>query len=436
MVLVPHDGPTCKADCLNWLMQGVTLYEMQHNMEFAGVVMHDAEDVVHRLELRLFNYLIDRMDLMQLPVFSLESPWYAFTAGHYVDEFAESHSKDMLVREMITGAVPSAGVATCFSRRALRALAAERENLIFNTDSLTEDYDISFRLKELGMRQIFLRYGVQATIRTVSPFSGKMRTMRTIDYVATREYFPDSIGTAVRQKSRWILGIVFQGWSAIGWRGNLGMRYVLWRDRRSVITSFTTIFAYVLLFNVLLLYTAPHLLRGVNLPPLVETASATWWLLAINLFFLLNRVGHRMWFTGRLYGWQQALLSLPRLVVGNWVGCLASCRALRLFIIHRLTGKPLVWDKTTHAYPSTDQLQHMRQRLGELLVQRRLITEHVLAEALVQQRSDPQRRPLGEILLHMEALDIGVLAEALAHHTNTPYEVVLERLHQSREKRA
>lgn len=429
MVIVPNDGPTCKADCLNWLLQGITLYEEQQGTAFEGVVLHDAEDVVHRLELRLFNYLIGRMDLMQLPVFSLECPWYDFVAGHYIDEFAESHSKDMPVREMLTGAVPSAGVATCFSRRALRALASKEHNLVFNTDSLTEDYDISFRLKQLGMKQIFLRYGIMATIRTASPFTRRVRVHRTRDYVATREYFPNSVRTSVRQKARWVLGIVFQGWQFMGWRGNLAMRYMLWRDRRSVFTSFVTFTAYILLFNVVLLYLLPRLLPGEYLlPPLVEEWTLPWWILAINLVFLLNRMFHRMWFTGRIYGWEQALLSVPRMVVGNLIGFLASVRALRLYITHRLTGKKLVWDKTAHAYPSATQLRYMRRRLGELLVERNLITEHILEVALERQKQDPDHPPLGEVLLSMHAVALPALADALAQHMGIPLEEAMLKL--------
>ena len=37
-VEVPHDGPTCKADCLNWLVQAILHYEFEAGIEFAGVV--------------------------------------------------------------------------------------------------------------------------------------------------------------------------------------------------------------------------------------------------------------------------------------------------------------------------------------------------------------------------------------------------------------
>src|SRR5262245_61239988 len=73
------DGPTNKADCLNWSYQGVRRYEQQTGVGFAMCVMQDSEDIVHPLSLKLFNYLIPRMDMVQLPVFPLEAPWYDFT---------------------------------------------------------------------------------------------------------------------------------------------------------------------------------------------------------------------------------------------------------------------------------------------------------------------------------------------------------------------
>ncbi len=98
-VEVPHDGPTCKADCLNWVIQAIFKYEREMNIEFAGMVMHDSEDVLHPVELKFFNYLLPRKDMIQLPVASLERSWYELVAGTYMDEFAEWHAKDMVVRK-------------------------------------------------------------------------------------------------------------------------------------------------------------------------------------------------------------------------------------------------------------------------------------------------------------------------------------------------
>lgn len=48
---VRNDGPTCKADCLNWIIEAILRYEEVHHIRFAGVVMHDCEDVIHPVEL-------------------------------------------------------------------------------------------------------------------------------------------------------------------------------------------------------------------------------------------------------------------------------------------------------------------------------------------------------------------------------------------------
>ena len=79
----PKDGPTNKADCLNWIYQGIKLFEQENNLQFAIFVMEDAEDIIHPLTLKLFNYLIPRKDMIQLAVLPLPAKWYHFTEGHY-----------------------------------------------------------------------------------------------------------------------------------------------------------------------------------------------------------------------------------------------------------------------------------------------------------------------------------------------------------------
>ena len=52
--------------------------------------------------------------------------------------------------------------------------------------------------------------------------------------ISTREFFPSELRGAYRQRARWLIGIVFQGTSSHGWRGNLGTRYFLLRDRKGM----------------------------------------------------------------------------------------------------------------------------------------------------------------------------------------------------------
>src|SRR3954466_14277963 len=127
-VEVPHPGPTCKADCLNFVVESIFAHEQETGIQFAGVVLHDSEDVLHPLELKFYNYLLPRKDMIQLPVASLERGLGELVAGTYMDEFAEGHGKEMMVRESVAGTVPSAGVGTCFSRRALMALVGSTRN--------------------------------------------------------------------------------------------------------------------------------------------------------------------------------------------------------------------------------------------------------------------------------------------------------------------
>jgi len=158
-VTVPHDGPTNKADCLNWIYHAIRRYEAAEGIAFQIFVMQDCEDVIHPLCYRLFNYLIPRKDMVQLPVLSLERRWREFTGGHYLDEFAQLHYKDLVVRELLDRSLPAAGVGVAFSRRALAGQSLTPTTARSSAPSRSpRDYDFGFRLKRLGMRQIFVKF--------------------------------------------------------------------------------------------------------------------------------------------------------------------------------------------------------------------------------------------------------------------------------------
>jgi len=118
-------GPTTKADNLNEIYRGLSEFEQAHGLKFQIVVLSDSEDVHHPLSFRLFNYLMPRFEMIQLPIIPLEIPWYSFVGGVYLDEFAEMHLKELLVREKIARVLPSAGTSTAFWREKLEELATE-----------------------------------------------------------------------------------------------------------------------------------------------------------------------------------------------------------------------------------------------------------------------------------------------------------------------
>jgi adsorption protein B len=324
---VLNEGPTCKADCLNWIVGAILRYEETHRIKFAGVVMHDCEDVIHPIELKYFNHAVTEHDLVQLPVLSLPRKWYEFVAGTYMDDFSETHQKDMPTRERLTGVVPGAGVASCYGRKAIEKVMAVRNGRPFNTDSLTEDYDFSFRLHDLELTETFARFPISDESRDLPPVRGGRRHAAHM-LLATREYFPSTFRTAYRQRARWILGIAFQGWEQLGWSGNLRTRYIFFRDRKGIVTSVFSIVAYGVLVN----FVALGMLNRAGYEVHVDThllVAGEWLypLLAVNAVLLVLKVGQRYYFVAKLNGRLQGLLSIPRLFVNNFINFFAVFRA-------------------------------------------------------------------------------------------------------------
>ncbi|WP_081897408.1 glycosyl transferase family protein [Massilia sp. BSC265] len=419
-VEVPHPGPTCKADCLNWVVQAIFLHERETGTEFAGVILHDSEDVLHPLELRFFNYLLPRKDMIQLPVASLEREWYELVAGTYMDEFAESHAKDMVVRESVAGMVPSAGVGTCFSRRALQALCSETDNQPFNTSSLTEDYDIGTKLSRMGMQSIFAKFPVQYKVTRRHWFGTRKEEQLLLEMpLSVREYFPDTFRTAYRQKARWVLGIGLQSWEQIAWSGSLASRYLLLHDRKGIVTAFVSMLAYFLFIQFICFQVAAEFGWWSNHYPSMFL-SETWWdsILYLNAGAFVVRALHRIYFVNQLYGWRHGLLSVPRMIVANFVNFMAVARAWKLFLLYLFRGQRLAWDKTMHDFPTTDQLKRNHQRLGELLQSWQAVDETHLEIALKDQQSN--RLPLGRLLVSKGWLDDETLAEAIAYQADLP----------------
>src|SRR5579884_2691276 len=121
-VLCPHSGPTSKADCLNWLYLGMQSYEEERGCHFEIVAHHDAEDVVDPHGLQRINEYCEAYDMVQIPVLPLATPWWEATHGAYCDDFAQSHLRELHVRQRLGGFLPSCGVGTAY-RRAVRQRA-------------------------------------------------------------------------------------------------------------------------------------------------------------------------------------------------------------------------------------------------------------------------------------------------------------------------
>lgn len=327
-VLVDSDGPTTKADCLNHLYDALLVYELHGDRPAAAVVLHDSEDVVHPLELAVFNALIDRAGIIQLPVQPLADPRSKWVSGHYCDEFAEAHSKELVVREAVGASIPLAGVGCAIARDPLAQLAALHDGRAFAGASLTEDYEFGLRVGELGLKTMFVRVPAVPGSRGV---------------VASRGHFPATFGEAVRQKARWLGGIALTGWDRLGWSGGVGERWMRLRDRRGPVAAVLLLAGYLAAF----LWSQLWLAEALGAPIQVGIDPVLSALLWVNLWLLLWRIVMRALFTGSAYGWREGLRSVPRLVIGNMIMIAAAARALVLYI----GRSPQVWDKTRHIFP-------------------------------------------------------------------------------------
>jgi adsorption protein B len=240
------------------------------------------------------NGELNQYDFVQIPVFSLPVSCFSLVAGIYIDEFAESHTKSVLVRNRLGAPIPSAGVGTAVSRKLVQECMKRQEGDLLNTKSLTEDYELGLSTESLGVKSKFSCY-----------FYMKPDLKR--EYIATREYFPKSFKTSVRQKSRWTLGIAFQGFENLGWSGSPIHRYFLFRDRKGPFCN-----ALVMLSATLLVYAAFRMIfEGDTLVPGTLTPSISIAqiqpLIGTNLFFMTNRLLQRAWSVQLVYGWKLAL---------------------------------------------------------------------------------------------------------------------------------
>jgi adsorption protein B len=328
-VQVGRDGPTTKADCLNHLYDALIAHEAATGRSAKAVVLHDAEDVVHRYELRIFDGLIGRAALIQLPVLPLVDRNSRWIAGHYCDEFAEAHIKELVVREAVGAAIPLAGVGCAIARDALARLAAMQEGRPFAGRSMTEDYELGLRLGAMGLKTMFVRIPALPSERGA---------------VASRGHFPATLGAAVRQKARWLGGIALAGWDRLGWTGGIGERWMRMRDRRGPLAAVLLLAAY----TAALLWSQIWLAEALGAPIHVELDPTLVTLLTVNAWFLAWRILMRACFTGSAYGFAEGLRSIPRLVVGNVIAMLAAARAVSLHV----GGGATHWDKTRHIFPA------------------------------------------------------------------------------------
>lgn len=322
------DGPTTKADCLNRLYARLCEDERASDERYRIIVLHDAEDMVHSAGLAVIDAGLAEVDFVQLPVRPELQPNARWIAGHYADEFAEAHGKELVVRDALGAAIPAAGVGCGFWRKMIGEFAAGRsegQDSPFAADCLTEDYELGMLTARLGCRSRFLRLRGE---------DGHL--------IATRCYFPDSFRPAWRQKARWLHGIAFQGWDRLGWSRRPIDNWMALRDRRGPLAVLVLTAAY-------LAFVLEGLIRvvswfGPSIPPM---SSSVVTVATVCGYILVWRLLARFLFTAREYGWREGIRAVPRTFVANIVAIVSGRAALAAYV-RSLCGGRVVWDKTEH----------------------------------------------------------------------------------------
>jgi adsorption protein B len=334
-----HNGPSTKAQNLNDIHQGMIEWENVTGLRYDIIVLHDAEDVIHPLSLKCFNTFIPQYDMVQLPVYPLDTQHKRVVHWTYADEFAENHTKDLMARQAFSGFTPSAGVGTAYNRWLIEFAGTSFARHMFRRQSLTEDYDIALRLALAEARLLYL----------YRPFGVN---------IATWAYFPQTFSTAVRQRTRWLIGICIQSWKNYGWVGNGRFRFVLYRDRKALISNIVNALAYVLLSCVLLYELVDWGLRDYGrLVPIIKTGTFLWYIVLADTILMLWRFLHRFITVSRIYGRVAGALSIPRLPIGNIINFAATVRALTKAFVTSRKKKPIAWEKTSHTYPTAQEMR-------------------------------------------------------------------------------
>jgi bacteriophage N4 adsorption protein B len=330
MAVNPRNGPTTKGDCLNTIWRSVEQQAASGSFSPDALLVHDAEDLVDPLELAVLDDALDRHDYAQLPVVPSMAGLGRWVARHYCDEFAEAHGKELVVRSEIGAPLPTAGVGCAFSMAILRHLDTGIGP--FSADCLTEDYELGLRLARMDASGTFVR-------------------ARSTDdrLIASRALFPQRLDQSVRQKTRWLRGIALDGWDRLGWpmgstpawRPKLAAAWMLWRDRRVVLTALAIALAYLALAMWLAIAFAGY--HAPSPGPVLEAC------LVASFVLFLWRLAMRGWHSGCLYGVRQGAMAVLRQPISNIILVMTAWRAIVGYVGCR-RGQPLRWDKTDHVF--------------------------------------------------------------------------------------
>ncbi len=343
VVINTKSGPTTKGQLLNELVQFVIESERTSGTKYEGFLIHDSEDLISAHSLKIVNWLLNHYDFIQLPVFPISISCRNLVAGTYLDEFAETHTRDLLVRSFLGLSIPSAGVGTALSRSLVQLYREKNGGNLLNPVTVTEDYELGVSTANYRLKSIFACYYFKS--HSAGPHGRS-------EFIATREYFPKTWTRSVRQKTRWILGIAFQSWTRVRWSGSISHCYFLYRDRKGPLCNLLGACGLFLLIASSIQILQSHIARNTFFNESKFKGSeilAT--ILTINLIIFIHRIYVRSKSVYLIYGFRSALFSPLRLPISTLINATAAAFAIYEYTKSLLSKRSIEWIKTEHELP-------------------------------------------------------------------------------------
>ena len=130
---------------------------------------------------------------------------------------------------------------------------------------------------------------------------------------------------------------------------------------------------------------------------------------------MIERMIQRMIAIRRIYGWIPSFLSIPRTFYGNVLNLHALIRAYHVYYTtpkNQATSKQPSWDKTDHHFPGSHILTPYRKKIGDLLLEKKIITKTQLNKAILEQQKTGER--LGQVLCRLNLISSHELLQLLS----------------------
>ena len=412
-----QENQTSESAYLCALLDHITAFEKEKEVEFELVLLHKPEHLLHPLSLKYLNALSTQHEIIQLPIYSLKASMTHIVDGAYMDQLAVFSSRDLFMSTYLTRSLPYSGAGLAFAREALHTFRQEYLNERVLNKKNTNFSWFDFLPNKLTKNSLYLNEHFRESQRESLMFTNQKQQLSYFKLLATQVLSPKNILHYIRIRENIFYQLLRRKERPL-WNTSLRAKYVHYLAMKTFITSLLLPPAIALFGFWLYGLFAPILHDGAFIPTLIEAHE-----IYINLLIILAgcsfiSIGRRTWCIGELYGPLHACLGIIRIPIGAFIQSSAAWNALLRYFFTRRKHALSTAKKPLFVWPNLAQLSPTRVRLGALLLHQNLISEKQLASAL--KRKQKKGKKLGEALIELGIITEKDLFSALAEQANTP----------------